>query len=330
MKICVVGAGGVGGIFGPIFQKLGHEVSYLARGAHLQEIQKKGLTLLSPLGDRTVLPFAASDRASDLVQGGGPPDLVLLCVKTWQVEPVLEEVAKLMGPQTLVLPLENGVDTSELLASRFGPRSVLRGLCAVISYVESPGVIRHLGPPPILSFGELEAQKGEGRGSLSPRIEALAKDLFSSEVDQRIPQDIIAAQWQKFLFICSFGAVSSLVGLKKGEYSDLPEIRILLRGAMAEIECVARAKGVQLPKNAVEIGMNSVDAVPADGTSSMQRDFRSGRRTELESFSGTVVRLSRELGIAVPIHQLCYQLLLPRELYAKQKMGSREGEQKLG
>lgn len=309
MKIAVFGAGGVGGIFGAIYAKHGHEVSFIARGEHLKAMQANGLQVKSPKGEFSINSVVATEDPTQI----GPVDLVIVSVKTWQLPQAREQIAPLVGAQTLILPLLNGVDASEFLSEVYPSSQVLRGLCAVVSYVESPGVIRDVGADIFFAVGENDNKK-------SQRVIDLAKQLDVPEIKTNVPEDMIAAQWQKFVFISSAGAITSLSQMPSGVLKTLPKTRALLERAMKEAAQVAWALGVKLDPNAIARGMALIDRSPKEATTSMQRDFAAGRRTELESFSGYLVRQATQLGVEVPIHQTCYDLLTPLELKAQGKL----------
>lgn len=305
-RIAVVGAGGVGGYFGARLSEAGHEVHVLARGAHLEALRRDGLRLESPAGDVS-LRVAAHASAAEV----GPVDLVLVCVKAWQVREAARTLHPLLGGDTVVLPLQNGVEAAEELAAELGEEPVLGGLCRLLSFIVAPGHVRHAGVAPSIVAGERT-----GRGT--DRVERVAV-LFSGTrgVDFRVSSDIGAALWEKFLFIAPFGGVGAVSRATAAEMREVPETRALLERAMHEVAAVARARGVALREDAVARTLGFVDGLPGDSTASMQRDLLEGRPSELDAQTGAVVRLGRAHGTDVPVHEVLYASLLPGERKAR-------------
>ena len=305
-RIAILGAGGVGGYFGGRWAEDGLEVSLLARGEHLAAIRRDGLVIRSPAGDATVRLDATDDA-----QRIGPVDLVVVATKTWQLEGVLEHLPPLVGPTTWVVGLQNGVEAAEVLEQAPGspaPERVLGGTCRVISYIAGPGVIEHLGVEPTILMGKRPA-------GADPRVEALAARLSQARgVTVAASDDIVGDLWRKFLFFASSSGVGSVTQAPIGVVRSVPEVRQFFVGAMEEIFALARAKGIALADDSVETALSFFDGLPPDGTSSMQRDFRDGRRTELEALSGAVVRMGQAEGVPTPVNAQIYASLLPREL----------------
>jgi 2-dehydropantoate 2-reductase len=304
MRIAVVGAGGVGGYFGARLAEAGHDVSFVARGRTRDALVAQGLRLTSVAGDFHLPAVRATDSAAEL----GPVDLVLVCVKSWQVREAAAGLHPLVGPGTVVLPLENGVEASDELAAELGEGPVLGGLCRLISEIVEPGHIRHSGVPPRVELGE---RRGPTH---SARVEAVRAALDGCRgVAATVPEDIHPALWEKFLFIASFSAVGAVCRSTAGEMRGVEPTRALLVQAMEEVARLALARGVRLFDDVVARNMGFVDGLPPHATASMQRDVMEGRPSELEHQSGAVVRLAREAGVAVPAHAFLYAALLPGE-----------------
>ncbi|HXH02109.1 MAG TPA: 2-dehydropantoate 2-reductase [Candidatus Competibacteraceae bacterium] len=310
MRIAIYGVGGIGGYFGGRLAQAGHEVVFIARGATLEALRRQGLRLESPKGDLHLPQVAASDDPVAV----GPVDLVMVAVKAWQVAEVAEKIRPLLGPRTVVLPLQNGVEAPYQLAETLGRERVLGGLAKIISYIVAPGHIRHLGAEPYIALGELDNRPSE-------RAERIRATLEEAGIVARIPQDIVAALWLKFLFVAAWGGVGAATRAPVGVLRRLPETRELLEQAMSEIATLAAARGVSLPADAVASSMNFVDALPDDSTTSLQRDITEGRPSELEAWSGAVVHLGREAGVATPVNGTLYRCLLPLELRARGQLG---------
>jgi 2-dehydropantoate 2-reductase len=217
----------------------------------------------------------------------------------------------MVGPQTFVVPLQNGVDAPDELAAALGADHVLGGLCRIFAYIEEPGLIRHSGAEPYIAFGELN-------GSGSERVERL-RAAFSRApgVSVEVPADIRVAMWSKFLFIAALSGVGAVTRAPIGVIRSLSGTRKMLVQALEEIAAVAAARGIGLPPTAVEETLAFIDGLPPEGTTSMQRDIMAGHPSELSTQSGAVVRLGRESGVEVPVHAFIYESLLPMELQAR-------------
>jgi 2-dehydropantoate 2-reductase len=311
MRIGVFGSGGVGGYFGGRLAEAGEDVRFVARGAHLAAMRERGLRVTSPAGDFVVRPVHASDDPSAL----GEVDVVLVAVKAWQVAEAAEMIRPMLGAETFVVPLQNGIEAPDTLAAALGRNRVLGGLCRIIAYVEGPGRIQHAGVPPSVTFGELDALG-------SARAEALRAAFARARgVRAEVAPDVRAAMWEKFLFIAATSGVGALTRAPAGIIRSQPETRALLTQALAEIHAVALAQGIALPADAVTTTLTFVDSLPADGTMSMQRDVIDGRPSELEAQIGAVVRLGEARGVPVPLHRTIYAALLPLERRARGELG---------
>jgi 2-dehydropantoate 2-reductase len=311
MRIGVFGSGGVGGYFGGRLAEAGEDVRFIARGAHLAAMRERGLRVTSPAGDFVVRPVHASDDPSAL----GEVDVVLVAVKAWQVAEAADMIRPMLGAETFVVPLQNGIEAPDTLAAALGRNRVLGGLCRIIAYVEGPGHIRHAGVPPSVTFGELDALG-------SARAEALRAAFARARgVQAEVAPDVRAAMWEKFLFIAATSGVGALTRAPAGIIRSQPETRALLTQALTEIHAVALAQGIALPADAVNTTLTFVDSLPADGTMSMQRDVIDGRPSELEAQIGAVVRLGEARGVPVPLHRTIYAALLPLERRARGVIG---------
>ncbi|MEE2668653.1 MAG: 2-dehydropantoate 2-reductase [Gemmatimonadota bacterium] len=306
MRIAIIGAGGAGGYFGARWAEAGLDVTLLARGAHLQAILSKGLSLESPLGDAHVNVPAVS-RASEV----GEVDVVMVATKSWQLRSLADVVQPLIGSNTIVFGLQNGVEAADILTTFVPPSCVLGATCRIISLIEEPGVIRHVGIEPTLTIGELP-------GSASAPIKFVTEVLDNAKgLTVEIADDIVVELWRKFLFFAPMSGLGSITQAPIGVFRSVRQSRSLLIRAVEEVFNLARAKGVRLPPESVEQTLQFIDRLPADGTSSLQRDFQDGVRTELEALSGAVVRQAADAGVATPVHTFFYSSLLPLELKAR-------------
>ncbi len=306
MRIAIYGTGGVGGYFGGRLAQAGEDVTFIARGAHLEAIRSNGLRVSSVHGDFAV----AGARATDSPANVGPVDAVLVAVKAWQVAEIAPLIRPLIGPDTVVVPLQNGVEAAPQLVEGLGPDNVVGGLCRVVALIEGPGHIRHGGGDDFVGIAELDNQPSE-------RVERVRAALAEAGLKAESPPDIHAALWAKFLFICAWGGVGAVTRSAVGVTRSLPLTRAMLEGAMTETHNVARARGINLPDTAVATGMAAIDRQPEGGEASMQRDIQDGRPSELESQNGAVARLGRESGVPTPTHDFIYGSLLPQELRAR-------------
>jgi 2-dehydropantoate 2-reductase len=306
MRIGVYGTGGAGGHFGARLAKAGHDVVFIARGAHLAAIRRDGLVIQTDTGEIRVHPARATEDPAE----AGAVDVVLLGVKTWQVREAARHLRPMLGPETFVVPLQNGVEAAGELVAELGAERVVGGLCATFSWISSPGRIRSLGGVHSIRFGELDRRS-------SARTERLREAFESAGIRATVPPDIHVSLWEKLLFVVSFGGVGAVTRVPIGIVRTLPETRGLLRRAMEEIQAVARARGVDLPGGAVDRGMAFLDGLDPTGTTSLQRDITEGRPSELEAWNGAVVRLGREAGVPTPTHEFLYASLLPLERRAR-------------
>ncbi|RMF50011.1 MAG: 2-dehydropantoate 2-reductase [Anaerolineae bacterium] len=306
MKIAIFGTGGVGGYFGARLAQHGHDVTFIARGAHLQAIRTQGLHVESPLGDAHIHPAQATDTPAEV----GPVDAVLVGVKAWQVPEAAQAMRPLVGAHTLVLPLQNGVEAPSQLAEVLGKEHVLGGMCKISSFIAAPGHIRHAGITPYIALGELDNRR-------TPRVEALHAALTGAGIQAEIPQDILVAMWGKLTFIAAFSAVGAVTRLPAGAWRQVPQTRAMLIAAMNEIVRVGQAEGVAVGEKTVQSALSFTDSVPEGATASMQRDIMEGRPSELEAQTGAVVRLGHKHAVPTPVNDFLYAALLPQEMQAR-------------
>ena len=307
MKIAVIGAGAVGGYFGGRLAQAGQDVTFIARGKHLDAMVTDGLSVQSICGDFVVHPAKATSRPEEV----GTVDVVLCCVKSWQVAAVADPIRSLVGQQTVVIPLQNGVEAHSVLARTLGADSVLPGLCRLISMVDGPGRVRHAGADPYLAFGELD-------GRLSRRAQEAARAFADAQgVTVEVSQRILPELWKKFMLIAPWSGVGALTRSPIGVIRDQPETRAMLMESIREVHSVAQASGVAVEKEAADVIMNFIDQLPPQGTASMQRDVMEGRPSELHEQCGAVVRLGEKGGVDTPVNRFIYHSLLLLEQKAR-------------
>lgn len=308
MKIAVVGAGGVGGYFGGRLAHAGVDITFIARGGTLDALSTGGLRVESINGDFVV----EHPRATDDPHTVGPVDAILFAVKAWQIAEAAESARPMVGPDTIVVPLENGIDAPEVLASILGREHVAGGLCAIVSFIVAPGHIRHPAFDPIVMFGELDNRRTE-------RIERLQRAFAEANVTAEIPQDIHRSMWTKFLFIATMSGIGALTRVPIGVWRAMPEIRAIVTDSLREVVALASSRGIDLGDDAVEKTWQRYDALAPASTSSLQRDVMEGKPSEVEAQLGAIVRLAKETGIPVPVTAMVYHALLPQEHLARQK-----------
>ncbi len=305
MRIAIFGTGGAGGYFGAHLARAGEDVIFIARGEHLKAIREQGLRVETTNGE-----IIARSEATDAPAQVGAVDLVLLGVKTWQVTDAARAMRPMIGPQTFVVPLQNGVEAAAELAAVLGAKHVLGGLCGTISRVISPGYILSIGETNFIKFGELDNRPSE-------RAQHLQQTFERAGVKAEVPSDIEAATWEKFIFVAPYGGIGAVTRAPAGVIRSLTETRRMLERGMQEILAVARARQVSLPEGIVEKSMGLIDSLAPSSTTSLQRDIAAGKPSELEAWNGAVVRLGRETGVPTPLHEFIYYSLLPSELHAR-------------
>jgi 2-dehydropantoate 2-reductase len=306
MKVGVFGTGGVGGYFGGRLAQHGEDVVFIARGEHLHEIQSNGLRVDSIKGDF----WLRSVQATDDPQGAGEVDLILVGVKAHQVVEAADRMRPMVGEETFILPLQNGVESPTLIAEVLGKKHVLGGLCRISSFKAAPGHIRHVAIEPYIAFGELDNHPRE-------RCRSLLKIFSNADIKAEIPDDIHVAMWEKFTFISAVSGVCGVTRGPVGAVRGLPETRKLLILAMQEVTAVAKAHKIDLHPDFVTNTMTFIDNIPESTRPSMQRDLIAGQPSELSFLNGAVVRLGGAVGIPTPVNEFLYASLLPQELISQ-------------
>jgi 2-dehydropantoate 2-reductase len=304
MKIAIIGAGGVGGYFGARLAAAGHEVAFVARGAHKDAIKAKGLTVHSPLGD---LHLPAPDVVDDPA-AVGPREAVLFCVKLWDVPGAAEILRPMLGRESCVVPIQNGVSVTDTLSGLLGAERILGAVTQISASIEAPGVIRHHGDFARLIFGE---PGGEPGGGSSARLERLAAACRAAGIEARVSPDIAVEIWVKFIFLAAMAGATAFYRAPIGEIRDDPERWARLEAMVRETAAVGRAKGVALADDAEQGPLDFLRKLPPAMKSSMQLDLERGRRLELEWLNGEVVRLGAELGVPTPETAAVFEALEP-------------------
>lgn len=307
MRIAVFGSGGVGAYFGGRLAQLGQDVIFIARNENFTALRSNGLKVGSIAGDFSIDKINVSNNPADV----GVVDYVLCCVKAWQVPSAAKAMKPMVGPETLVVPLQNGIEAPDQLSSVLDAKNVLGGLCAIVAFQASPGHIKHSGGNPLIRFGHLDNRP-------DPRVNALS-EIFNhcSGVKSSIPDDIQTAMWQKFMLITPWSGLGAVSRAPVGVLLEQPETRDLLTEAIEEVLQLGRAREIDLPSDSVSKTLATLEGIPPNSTTSMQRDLVAGRPSELDAQSGAVVRLAYEAGIETPINRFILYSLRSLELRAR-------------
>ncbi len=299
MKIAMMGSGGVGGFFGGRLAKAGYDVSFIARGSHLAAMRERGLTIENEPQGNIHLPRV---RATDDPASIGPVDLVILSVKLWDTEAAAKQVAPLLGPDTAVLSLQNGVIKDDIMRRIFGDKAVMGGVCYVATHISRPGVIHQTGTMQRIVVGEYDGRK-------SKRAEELHAALAKSGVTAELSDDVRRSIWEKYVFLVGLSATTTSMRRTLGPIRSNAQTRAFLHDLIREVVAVGRAHGVALPEDYADNRMAFGDTLPADMTSSMHHDLEKGNRLEVEWLSGGVVRLGKEKGVPTPCNRAVCDIL---------------------
>jgi 2-dehydropantoate 2-reductase len=301
MRIAVVGAGAIGACFGALLAEAGSEVSLVARGRHLDAIRVNGLTVRRGSESRTLL-LPASDIPTDL----GPMDVVLFCVKLWSVEEAGEATRSLVGPYTMVVPLQNGIDALERLSEIVSPEHLVGGIAQISAVLESPGVVEHRSPFARMIVGELD-------GSVSERVRSFVEACTSAGIEARASEAIRVELWQKFVFIVGLSGATAFFRASIGAVRTDAETSSFLAQLVQEAVAVGWAEGIALPKDQVERAMETIGRLPEATHGSMRDDLERGSRLELPWLCGRVADLGRKHGVQTPANDM---VVLALKLYS--------------
>jgi len=305
MKIAMMGSGGIGGYFGGRMAAAGHDVTFIARGAHLNAIRANGLAIDSrELDDALVKPAQATDNPAEV----GPVDCVIVGVKLGDTEDAARAIQPMLGPNTMVLSLQNGFEGDDVLSAIVGSERVIGGVAFIAASIARPGVIGHIGTLQRVVMGE-HREKG---GGTSPRIEALHRAMLDGGITAEISDDIDRTMWEKFVFLVGLSATTTLMRTTIGPIREDPDRRRVLYDIIAEAVAVGRARGIALPENYADERMEFVDGLPFDMTSSMHHDLENGKPLEVAWLSGSVARHGEALGVTTPVNRAVFAALKDR------------------
>ena len=308
MNIVVFGAGAVGGYFGGMLSEAGFNVTFIARGKTLEAIKNNGLQIKSIYGDFVVQPKVTDDfsKLKDV-------DLIILAVKSWQIEDIAKQLKPIITKNTMVLPLQNGADNADRLHEILNPENVLAGLCKIVSKIEMPGIIDHFAYEPEIVFGEYDNNKTE-------RILTLKSVFDKAGFKNTLSEDIQLDIWKKFLYIVTVSGMGALTRSVLGVIREDENLRSLLYQTAHEIVTIANTKGIGLTHDDIDVVLKVVDSQDFNTTASMQRDLMEGRPSELENFNGYIVKAGKQLHISTPINTFIYYCLLPQEKKARKRL----------
>ena len=300
MRIAVMGTGGVGGAFGAALAQAGADVTFVARGAHLEAMRKDGLRVVGPRGDVHVQPCKATDNPA----GIGVVDVVLFCVKLWDVESAGAAIRNLVGPDTAVIPLQNGIDAAERLIPILGKDAVMGGVAQISATIDSPGVVRQTGTFMKIVFGELD-------GRMSERAKAFEALCRKAGFDVVLSDSVQTALWEKFVLLAVNSSVVALIRLPFGKLREDADVMALFNAAFAEVIAIGRALGIKLPADMQARMEKAVMNFPPSMKPSMAVDLERGNRLELPWLGGKVVALGRQVGVPTPVFSVMYAALKP-------------------
>jgi 2-dehydropantoate 2-reductase len=300
MRIAVVGAGGVGGGFGAALAKAGADVIFIARGAHLAAMKSQGLKVKGGRGETHLVPTRTTDNPADI----GTVDIVLFCVKLWDVESAAHQIKPLIGPDTAVIPLQNGIDAAERLIPILGSHAMMGGVAQISASIVEPGLILQVGTFMRMIFGELD-------GKLSKRAEEFLALCLTAGFDATLSEQILTELWMKFILLASNASITALTRQPIGKLRDDSDLRPIFRAAYQEAIDVGRARGVALPTDAIESIVDFTSRAPSNMKASMALDLERGNRLELPWLGGKVVELGLKLGVPTPTHSVMYAMLKP-------------------
>ena len=298
MRIVVIGTGGVGGYFGARLTEAGENVTFVARGAHLEAIKSRGLNVYSALGDMHLKDVQCTENTRDI----GHADIVMIAVKLWATDEAIQTAKPLLGKNTGIISFQNGILAEESLIAAYSSQHAMGGVANIAALIEEPGVIRHNGNMASLAFGELNNTQSE-------RAQSLLTACSRANIKAEIPDDINRAIWEKYIRLVTMSAMTTLCRMPIGPIRDEIHTRNLLSQILSEIIDVGKAKGLTFSDNVLQEQLDIIDGYPPSMVASMCGDLRRGYPLEVPWFSGTIVRLGKELNIPTPANGFVYAAL---------------------
>jgi 2-dehydropantoate 2-reductase len=299
MRIGVMAAGGVGGYYGARLAAAGHDVVFVARGAHREAIAKNGLTVESVNGNVHIADAKVTDDPANI----GPVDIVLFAVKLWDLETAAKAALPMLGPNTRVITLQNGVDSYERIAPIVGAERAIPGVTYVVTTIDRPGVIKQDSKFQSILCGTID-------GRADPQLEAFVAAAKAANIDITLSDDIQRDRWHKFIFLTATSGATSVTRTTMGPILSDPDMRAMFVSIMRETLKVGQAKGVHLSDSYIDERMAFADkTVPASMKASMANDLDRGNRLELDWLAGTVRRLGKEANVPTPVNDTIYAAL---------------------
>ena len=299
MRIAMMGSGGVGGFFGGRLARAGHDVTFIARGEHLRALREKGLRIESEAQGDIELPRVNAVEEPAAI---GPVYAVIVSVKLWDTESAARAIKPLIGPETGVVSLQNGVIKDDILRRELGEAPVMGGVGYVATHIARPGVIQQVGTMQRIVVGEHDGRRSE-------RVRRLHEALVESGVTAELSDDIRRAIWEKYVFLVALSATTTTMRSTLGPIRGNPQTRAFFLDVMREVVAVGRALGVALPADYAEQRLAFADSLPADMTSSMHHDLERGNRLEVRWLSGGVVELGAKAGVPTPANRAVCDIL---------------------
>jgi 2-dehydropantoate 2-reductase len=309
MKTAIIGTGGVGGFFGGKLAKAGFDVTFLARGEHAAAMRANGLKVKSLHGDFHVENVKVKETISEI----GSVDLVLICVKAWQINEIRQQLRGVLHGDSIVLPMQNGILAVDELAEAIDSKHIVSGLCRIISKIEAPGIINHFGVDPVIVFGEIDK-------TITERLNLMKRVFDQADINSQISADMDAELWKKFIAICASGLIA-VTHTTYGELRELPQTREMLIDLLKEIYTLSQKSGINIRPDFVEKTVAFIDSFPYDSTSSLTRDVWEGKPSEIFYQNGTAVDLGEKLGVPTPVNKFVFNSILPRELKIRKMKG---------
>jgi 2-dehydropantoate 2-reductase len=300
MRIVVMGAGGVGGFFGAKLAVAGNDVTFIARGRHLAALRERGVQVESGTGAMHV----AEPSATDSLEGMPAVDVVMFCVKLWDVESAARQIAASLGERGVVIPFQNGLASHEILNRFVGPDRVLGGVAYIAATIRAPGVIAHTGTMARLRVGAFP-------GGPTTRADEFAAVCREAKIDVEVSPDIRRALWEKFCFLAAFAGCTCIARQPIGVVRADPDLRATFEGAVQEAWSIGRTLGVPLADDYVKAQLTAIDMLPAEMKASMLHDLEAGRRLEAPWLSGAVVKMATEAGLTAPVSRALYAAVKP-------------------
>ncbi len=304
-KIVIVGLGGVGGYFGGFLAKKyaenpDIEIYFVARGEHLKKVKENGLTLITENDTFQIFPTLATDRVMEI----GTADYIIMTPKSYDLDATVSQIKPMIGTNTIILPLLNGIDNSDRIRALLPETEVWDGCCYIVAKLKEPGVVENSGDIHRIVFGY--------KNQTSEKLLAFEKLLKEAGIEAEFHADILTAIWKKFFFISTSASLTSYFDVSYGELVNDDFRRNMLVEISNELILVANAEGIAIDNSEIDKLIHQFEKLSKGTTTSMHRDFQAGKNTEVNSLTGIVVELGKKHGIPTPVYEKVYRELLDR------------------